>query len=127
MEQIEDGRVAQPLIIAAHDYASKEYLNQVAAELKNLVELSSDPKENDDLVGALIRSFTGLPTPFDFDKCLDKVLSLVSPNDKVSRESVREALQSMKKVGIFEDRPGYPGWWRVGRLFKTALKMKYVR
>jgi hypothetical protein len=26
----------------------------------------------------------------------------------------------MRKVGIFEDRPGYRGYWRVGRLFKSS-------
>jgi hypothetical protein len=125
--QIEDGRVSQLLIIAAHDYASKEYLKQVAAELKNLIELSDDPKDNDKLIDSLIGSFAGLPTPFEFDKCLSQISSKISSNSEVSKDKVRNALQSMKRVGIFEDRPGYPGWWRVGRLFKTALGMKYVR
>jgi hypothetical protein len=127
MPQIEDGRVSQPLIIAAHDFASKEYLNQVVAELKNLVQLSSDPKRNEDHVELLISAFSGLPTPFEFDKCLQQVIPRFDEHPQVTRDSIREALQLMKQVGIFEDRPGFAGWWRVGRLFKTALGMKYVR
>jgi hypothetical protein len=127
MDQIEDHRVAQPLIIAAHDYASKEYLNQVVAELKNLVQLSQDPKTNEDLVEVLISAFSGLPTPFEFDKCLNEVVPRFAEHGTVSRDRIREALQLMKRVGIFEERPGYAGWWRVGRLFKAALEMKYVR
>jgi hypothetical protein len=127
MQQIEDGRVAQPLIIAAHDYASKEYLNQVAAELANLVQLSTDPKENQGRVESLIASFGGLQTPFKVESCVDAVGDSLKPQFVIERERVREALQLMKQVGIFEDRPGYPGWWRAGRLFKNALGMKYVR
>jgi tetraacyldisaccharide-1-P 4'-kinase len=127
MNQIEEDRVAQPLIIAAHDYASKEYLNQVVAELKNLVQLSANPKQNEDFVEVLISAFSGLPTPFEFDKCLNQVLPRFEEHATVSRDRIRDALQLMKQVGIFEERPGYAGWWRVGRLFKTALGMKYVR
>ncbi len=127
MNQIEDERVAQPLIIAAHDYASKEYLNQVVAELKNLVQLSQDPKTNEEFVEVLISAFSGLPTPFEFDKCLNEIVPRFAEHGTVSRDRIREALQLMKRVGIFEERPGYAGWWRVGRLFKAALEMKYVR
>ncbi|MCU1326108.1 MAG: hypothetical protein JWN34_1478 [Bryobacterales bacterium] len=127
IDQIEDGRVAQPLIIAAHDYASKEYLNQVAAELANLVQLSSNPKENQDRVESLIISFGGLQTPFEVESCVEAVNASLKPQFTIGRERVREALQLMKQVGIFEDRPGIPGWWRAGRLFKNALGMKYVR
>lgn len=127
IQQIEDGRVAQPLIIAAHDYASKEYLNQVAAELANLVQLSEHPKENQDRVESLITSFGGLQTPFEVEACVDAVSASLRPQFSIERERVREALQLMKQVGIFEDRPGFPGWWRAGRLFKNALGMKYIR
>jgi hypothetical protein len=126
-QQVRDARVAQPLIIAAHDYASKEYLKQVAAELKNLLRLSDDSQENQERVGNLIDAFTGLPTPFKFDECLAEVSRKLRNSFKVGSERVREALLQMKRVGIFEDRPGYAGWWRAGRLFKNALGMKYVR
>ncbi len=102
MNQIDDNRIAQPLIIAAHDYASKEYLNQVVAELKNLVQLSIDPKTNEELVEVLISAFSGLPTPFEFDKCLNEIVPRFEEHGKVSRDRVRDALQLMKRVGIFE-------------------------
>jgi len=127
MTQIEDDRVAQPLIIAAHDYASKEYLTQVAAELKNLLRLSDQPIDNQVRVERLIEAFGGLATPFQLEVCLPQVHSKLSNSFPIDREKVRDAMQQMKRVGIFEDRPGYPGWWRAGRLFKNALGMKYVR
>jgi hypothetical protein len=125
--QIGDGRVAQPLIIAAHDYASKEYLTQVAAELKNLLRLSTNPSDNQVRVERLLEAFGGLATPFQLEQCLPQVHGKLSDSFEISREDVRDAMQQMKRVGIFEDRPGYPGWWRAGRLFKNALGMKYVR
>lgn len=126
-KQIEEGRVAQPLVIACHDYASKEYLNQVAAELKNLVELSGNPKENQQRVEPLIEAFGGLPTPFELEDCVSRVHERLNDAFPIDKETIRRTLQQMKRIGIFEDRPSYPGWWRVGRLFKTALGMKYVR
>ncbi len=125
--QIENGRVAQPLIVAAHDYASKEYLKQVAAELKYLLRLSNQPQENQELVDNLIEAFRGLPTPFELEECVLQVSAKLSDSFSIRTEIIRDSLQQMKRVGIFEDRPGYAGWWRAGRLFKNALGMKYVR
>ena len=126
-QQIEDGRVAQPLIVAAHDYASKEYLKQVAAELKNLLRLSDQPQDNQHYVDSLIEAFQGLPTPFKFDDCVTEVSGKMNDSFTIEKERIRDALQQMKRVGIFENRPGYAGWWRAGRLFKNSLGMKYVR
>lgn len=127
LQQIDGCRVAQGLIIAAHDYASREYLNQVVAELKNLIQLADEPKKNESLVEALISAFSGMPTPFELNKCLDQVMNSMRERELVPRDRILDALRRMKQVGIFEERPGYHGWWRVGRLFKTALGMKYVR
>ena len=127
MRQLEADRVAQPLIIAAHDYASKEYLTQVAAELKNLLRLSDQPSENQVRVERLIEAFAGLATPFELEKCVTQVHNTLSNVFEIEKERVRDAMQQMKRVGIFEERPGYPGWWRAGRLFKNSLGMKYVR
>jgi hypothetical protein len=127
MNQIEEGRVAQPLIIAAHDYASKEYLTQVVAELRNLLRLADSPNENRDRVERLVEAFGGLPTPFQLEVCAREVHIALSKLFAIDSEGVRDAMQQMKRIGIFEDRPGYAGWWRAGRLFKNALGMKYVR
>jgi hypothetical protein len=127
MQQLEDNHVAQPLIIAAHDYASKEYLTQVAAELKNLLRLSDQPSENQVRVERLIEAFAGLTTPFELEPCVTQVYNTLTNMFNIEKERVRDAMQQMKRVGIFEDRPGYPAWWRAGRLFKNSLGMKYVR
>ena len=128
IQQIEDQRVAQPLIIAAHDYASTEYLKQVAAELKNLLRLPHSIPDNQQYVDNLIEAFRGLPTPFKLDLCVEQVhRKLAESFSRLEKEVVRDSLHQMKQVGIFENRPEYAGWWRAGRLFKTALGMKYVR
>lgn len=127
LPQIEDGHVGQQLIVKAHDYASEQYLQQVAAELRNLVRLSDDVKENARRVEVLLPMFRGLPTPFKVSECLQAVHLRLSAEFNVDRDAVKSALDEMKRVGIFEDRPGYGGWWRAGRLFKNALGMKYVR
>ncbi len=127
LPQIEDGHVGQQLIVKAHDYASEQYLQQVAAELRNLVRLSDDAKENARRVEVLLPTFRGLPTPFNVVNCLNDVHARLSIEFDVDRDAVKSALDEMKRVGIFEDRPGWSGWWRAGRLFKNALGMKYVR
>lgn len=41
---------------------------------------------------------------------------------------VRDAMERMKTLGVFEERPGYEVVeWRAGRLFKAALRMKLRR
>ena len=114
------------MIILAHDYASVQYLQQVATELRNLISLSGE--DNNRSIDALVASFRGLITPFDVAALLQTVEEkLGSEGVSVSRDRLRPALDQMKRVGIFEDRPGWPGWWRAGRLFKNALGMKYLR
>ena len=125
--QMEDARVAQSLIILAHDYASKEYLKTVAAELSNLLQLADQPHENQARVDNLIEAFSGLSTPFELDRCVEDASAKLRTSFDIDHRAVRDALQQMKRIGIFEDRPGYAGWWRAGRLFKNALGMKYVR
>ena len=127
LPQIEEGHVGQQLIVQAHDYASEQYLKQVTAELKNLVTLAEDPTENSVRVDALLPLFRGLPTPFVVTTCLDTVCQKLSNDFQIERDRVKSALDQMKRVGIFEERPGWNGYWRAGRLFKNALGMKYVR
>lgn len=125
-DRLEDGRVAQDLIIAAHDYASGEYLRQVATELRNLISLSAD--DNNRSIDVLLASFRELTTPFEVVPLLQTVHGKLQGDDVlVPRDRLKSALDQMKRVGIFEDRPGWPGWWRAGRLFKNALGMKYLR
>jgi hypothetical protein len=48
--------------------------------------------------------------------------SLKLPKDQIDR-----TFEAMREIGIFEQHPSRPDAWRVGRLFKAALKMKYAR
>jgi hypothetical protein len=120
----EEGRVSQSLIFAAHERAAKDYLQQVEAELVYLLQLAQDYSENSRRVKELLQAFAGLPTPFNLDTC---VQDLRSKLQGLSEAEIRAALVQMREVGIFEERPGYAGEWRVGRLFKASLGMKYVR
>lgn len=122
--KLEDNRVSQALIFAAHEQASKDYLGQVEAELVYLLLLAEDYQENCDQVKQLLQAFAGLKTPFKVDECVQKLCSKLQG---ISEPKVRAALVQMRDVGIFEERPGYPDELRVGRLFKASLGMKYFR
>jgi MinD-like ATPase involved in chromosome partitioning or flagellar assembly len=124
ISKLEEGRVSQSLIFAAHERAAKDYLQQVEAELVYLLQLAQDYSKNSHRVKELLQAFAGLPTPFNLDTC---VQDLRSKLQGVSEAEIRAALVQMREVGIFEERPGYAGEWRVGRLFKASLGMKYVR
>jgi hypothetical protein len=121
---IEDNRIHQSLVLAAHEAASRKFLDEVTQELSVLLTLSERATENEQRVSKLIQAFDGLKTPFVVEVCLKELRSRVA---NVKSADLREALQRMKELGMFEDRPGYPGSWRAGRLFKAALRMKYVR
>ena len=120
---LESGKIGQSLIFFAHDAAAREYLNQLRSELIYLIELSDNFDENVAKVASLLGAFSGLSTPFNYDDRVAELSSLTS----IEKTSVRTAMDRMKNLGMFEDRPGYPGQWRVGRLFKSSLRMKYVR
>jgi MinD-like ATPase involved in chromosome partitioning or flagellar assembly len=122
--KLENGRINQALIFAAHEQAARDYLQQVEAELVYLLQLAPDYPENVRRVKELLEAFAGLPTPFTVDSC---VLQLRSKLQGLSEAEIRAALVQMRDVGIFEERTGSPGEWRVGRLFKSSLGMKYVR
>ena len=121
---LEDGRIHQALILAAHEAASRKFLDEVKQELSVLLDLAKRPSENEQRVTSLLSAFDGLNTPFQLERRLKELHELVP---KIEPSSLREALLRMKEIGMFEDRPGYSGWWRAGRLFKSALRMKYVR
>lgn len=121
---MEDGRVHQALVLAAHDASSRRFLDEVKQELSVLLSLAKRPADNEQRVSQMLAAFDGLTTPFMLEECLKKLKSRVQ---KVDASSLRDSLHRMKEVGMFEDRPGYSGWWRAGRLFKSALRMKYVR
>jgi hypothetical protein len=129
LPQLEENKVAQPLILQAHEYASKEYLKQVVFELRNLVRLPDTTDGSGGDLARLIEAFRGLPTPFRLEDTLETIYPIVndaSPT-QTDKNDVRQAIEQMRNIGIFEPRPLHPGWLRAGRLFKGALGMKYVR
>lgn len=124
IDPLEEGRVHQTLVLAAHEEASRRFLDEVKQELSVLLYLAKRPADNEQRVSQLLAAFDGLTTPFQLEECLKKLQARLT---KIEAANLREALHRMKEVGMFEDRPGYSGWWRAGRLFKSALRMKYVR
>lgn len=119
----EDGKVNQTRIFTAHEKAADSYLQGLKQELAYVVTLSDDFTNNQEQIDKLLNNFEGRQTPFQIDKRVREI----SADTSISPESVRTALDKMKDVGMFEARPDYPGEWRVGRLFKSSLRMKYVR
>jgi MinD-like ATPase involved in chromosome partitioning or flagellar assembly len=117
-------RLDSKLINTAYDEASADFIKEVKDELtfslllKNTENTDKMPSIND-----FISAFNGLSTPFRFN-------SLVLDLEKKTRftpQSIKESLNTMKALRIFEERPGYPGWWRVGQVYKMGLRMKYSR
>lgn len=111
------GRIGEVLINHAHKQATEEFLDQVRQELIHLVRL------NQEEVKRLIDAFRDTITPFRLDQRVEEVAQKADLNQR----DVREALDGMRSLGIFEERQGYEGQWRAGRLFKTSLGMLYDR
>lgn len=121
---IDNGRVSHAVVLEAHAAASTAFITEVTQELYGLLELDDRELENRRLVDGLIAALEGRPTPFVLEALVEKLLAAIG---KVEPRKIRDALQRMREIGIFESRPGYGGEWRAGRLYKSALKMKYVR
>ena len=121
--QIIEGKINPSLIFAAHEKAARDYLSQLQSELNYLINLDDDNSNNQTKIQSLLNAFEGLKTPFKLD---DRVEEL-GKKTSIDSSSIRTAIDRMKNVGMFEDRPDYPGELRVGRLFKSSLKMKYNR
>ena len=118
-----DGKISQGLIFFAHDVATSDYLEQLRSELNYLISFDEDPNRNADKIRSLLAAFDGLKTPFRIDEHVRKL----ADRTDIAQNDIRTAMQRMWSMGLFEDRPGYAEEWRVGRLFKSALRMKYVR
>ena len=111
------GRINQEVIVAAHDEASADFLTQVRQELFFLAPLSE---------GELQRFINGLnaqETPFVRRELANRFRNSL----KLPKSKIDLTFEAMHDIGIFEQHPSRPDAWRVGRLFKAALKMKYAR
>lgn len=121
---LENGRLMHEVVLEAHADATQTFIDGVTQELHGSLELDEDPRKNVELVEQMVASFEGLPTPFNFDEIAKRVSISMGGIDQ---NKVRTALQRMRAVGIFEGHPNRPGEWRAGRLYKSALRMKYQR
>jgi hypothetical protein len=122
-EQIENGRVHPSLLVFAHEEAAKDYLDQVRQELLYSIELDHDFDINRRQIETLLGAFAGKSSPFK----PDKLASALVEQTGLDEQKVRAAMNKMKAIGMFQDRPKFPDEWRVGRLFKSSLRMKYAR
>jgi hypothetical protein len=119
------GRVSHTLIVDSFTEATDEFISEIKQELYFALDLNNDVDVNRSLVDELMSALSGLQTPFSLDECVDKLFLKVGKG--TPERVLREALRQMKDMGIFEAHPVDPSKWRAGRLFKEALKMKYVR
>jgi hypothetical protein len=110
-------RVRQDVILRAHDEASEAFLTQVRQELRFLAPLNE--RDLDRLLNAL----KGHGTPFVARTMRREIRNSL----KLGLSDIEAAFEAMKEIGMFEQHPKLPDQWRVGRLFKSALKMKYSR
>lgn len=118
-----DSKIHQTRIFRAHEQAADSFLRGIKQELAFVVDLNDDKGKNEAAIERLLNAFDGRPTPFQLDECVAILSDLV----EMDSSKVRSALEKMRDIGMFELRPDYAGEWRVGRLFKSSLKMKYVR
>lgn len=121
-----DGKISHSVILRAFENATQNFIDEIKQELYFALNLSDDQDSNQPLVDELIISLAGMQTPFVLDDCIDKLQTKLG-SEGLTVKSIRDALRQMKDMGIFEIHPSDARKWRVGRLFKEALKMKYVR
>lgn len=120
---LKEERLISTLVLKAYDVATESFINEVRTELYNLLTLEILDDRNRNMVDRLISSFSDEPTPFVVDVMIDKLGKKI----ELPKEKIRQALEDMKAIGMFENRQGFPGSWRTGRVYKAGLKMKYVR
>lgn len=121
-----DGRISSAVIQHAFDSATGAFIDEIKQELYFALNLAEEMGTNRSLVDDLIVALAGLQTPFVLEECIEKLVARLTVAN-ASEHKLRDALRQMKEMGIFETHPSDPGKWRAGRLFKEALRMKYVR
>jgi hypothetical protein len=120
---ITNGRISSPFVLKAYDAASGAFIDEVRTELYSLLDFGLLGTQNIDAIDKLLGAFSGTRTPF----VMEQMVTDLAVRSELQNDRIRDALGKMKSLGIFEDRPGKPGEWRTGRLYKSGLKMKYVR
>lgn len=124
----EEPRLNSILLNRAYDQASTAFIDETKQELVHLLSLNfakntGESDSDQSKVTLFVGAFEGLSTPFD----REKLISQLKEKTPFTEQSIRESLQRMKALRMFEERPGHAGWWRVGQLYKMGLRMKYAR
>ncbi|HDX8442684.1 MinD/ParA family ATP-binding protein [Aeromonas hydrophila] len=122
---LDHGRILHSLIMDAYEKAAAGFLNDVKQELVFAIELNDDYHENVLNIDKFIQSFSSHITPFLFNDTVDKLMDVF--NNDISESKVIDALNRMKAMGIFEPTAKDASKWRAGRVYKSALRMKYLR
>ena len=119
-----EGRIEQGVIIRAHEAAASDYMGQIQQELQFLLDFGRPtPEENNTALADWLGAFSGQKTPF----LVSEIEAHLCPLTRLESSTIRRCLEQMRNLGIFEQTEDDPGRWRVGRLFKSSLKMKYKR
>lgn len=119
-------RLDSSLLNRAYDQASAIFIEETKQELVHLLSLISKENVTENTasnVTQFVAAFDGISTPF----VLDHLVGQLSEKSHFTEQSIRESLRRMKTLRMFEERPGFPGSWRVGQLYKMGLRMKYAR
>ncbi|QXH46032.1 AAA family ATPase [Pseudomonas xanthosomatis] len=121
----ENGKVEQSSIFESYDTAATNFINDAKQELAHAIALDIDLSENLRKVNLILDALKGKPTPFTLDTLTQKIHSDIGGS--IKEDAIKEALRTMKDMGFFEQTPKDVSKWRAGRVYKSALKMKFVR
>ncbi|QMS76689.1 MinD/ParA family ATP-binding protein [Aeromonas veronii] len=122
---LDEGKILHSLIMDAYEKAAAGFLNDVKQELVFAIELNDDYHENVLSIDKFIQAFSSHITPFLFNDTVDKLMNVF--NNDISESRVIDALNRMKAMGIFEPTAKDASKWRAGRVYKSALRMKFLR
>ncbi len=121
----ENGKIEQSSIFESYDTAANNFINDAKQELAHAITLDPELTENLRKVNLLLDALKGKATPFTLDSLAQKIHSDIASS--ISEEAIKGALRTMKDMGFFEQTPKDVSKWRAGRVYKSALKMKFVR
>lgn len=112
---VETNRINARMIIDAHDRAAKDFLTEVRSEL----QIAAGVKDLD--LAKILDALNEEKTPFDNRTLRERVVETTGCDEPI----VKSVFDAMKRLGVLEEYPKRPHIWRPGRLFKTALGMKF--
>ncbi|MFL1528901.1 tyrosine-protein kinase family protein [Pseudomonas sp. O230] len=121
----ENGKIEQSSIFESYDTAATNFINDAKQELAHAITLDPELSENLRQVNLLLDALKGKATPFTLDSLAQKICKDIGSS--ITEESIKGALRTMKDMGFFEQTPKDVSKWRAGRVYKSALKMKFVR